>query len=438
MVSSISSMHRHGFNMLKSMLFGGKIVGSWVATLGGSGFDGANSIAVAPDGAIYTCGFTESTESGVRAALLVKYNDSGSLLWQKTLGGSSSAQVESVAVAPDGFIYVGGTSDSRPILAKYSSSGTLQWYKVFEGNRNASFTSIAIDSDGHIYACGRTNSGENVLLVKYDGDGIIQWKKYIYGSGSDWGNSLAVAPDGSIYICGYTSSSDTEYSDILIIKCNSSGTLLWKRFIDSGSTDQGYSVAVAQDGRVYVCGQTGSGGYRAFLASYSSSGSLLWQKKLSTPSTSVNNSLIVAQDVTVYVCGVAASTATSKNEVHIEKYDSSGTILWQKIFSGDGDIGAQSVTVDSDGAVYVCGYAESVTSGTRDLLIIKLTSDISEGNETIQFGPFTLESSNHTESTTSFLSNSLYVYTNDASLTEISDSFDSQESFLTSTLYLES
>lgn len=424
--------------MLKSMLFGGKIVGSWVATLGGSGSDRASSIAVAPDGAIYACGFTESTESGVRAALLVKYNDSGTLLWQKTLGRSSSAQVESVAVAPDGFIYVGGTSNSQPILAKYSHSGILQWCKVFEGNKNSSFRSIAIDSDGHIYACGRTNSGENVLLVKYDGDGIIQWKKYIYGSGYDRGNSLAIAPDGSIYICGDTSSSDTGYSDILIVKCNSSGTLLWKRFIDSGSADQGYSVAVAQDGRVYVCGQTGSGGYMAFLAGYSSSGSLLWQKKLSTPSTSFNYSLMVAQDGSIYVCGTAASAATSKNEVHIEKYDSYGTLLWQKIFSGDELVGCLSITADYDGSVYVCGYAESITSAKNDLLIIKLTSDISEGNETVQFGPFTLESSNHTENTTSFSSNSLYVYASDASLTEISESLDSQESSLTSTLYLES
>lgn len=421
--------------MLKSMLFGRKIVhlDSWVVTLGGSGHDSANSIAVAPDSAIYVCGFTESIESGVRDALLVKYNNSGTLLWQKTLSTSSFTQVRSVAVSPDGFIYVSGSSNSLSILAKYSPSGTLQWYKVFEyKSRTIYFTSIAIDYNGYIYACGTENGG-NTLLVKYDRDGVVQWKKFISGSINNSGYSVAVVPNGSTYICGYTLEPKTGHSNMFIVSCNSFGDLLWNRFISSESNSRGSSVVVAQDGHVYVCGQIGG---KAFLASFSNSGLLRWQKKLSMPSSSDNQSLMVAQDGSIYVCGTAYSIATSKNEVHIEKYDSSGTLLWQNIFRGDVHIYGNSVTVGSDGTIYVCGYVESVTSGKYDLFIIKLASNISEGNETVQFGPFTLESSNHTENATSFSSKSLSVKTSDASFTEISKSLDSQESSLTSTFYM--
>ena len=64
--------------MLKHLLRGGSGIkgDSWVATLGGSNNAYGYSVAVAPDGSIYVCGETESTGTGGNDLLLAKITDS--------------------------------------------------------------------------------------------------------------------------------------------------------------------------------------------------------------------------------------------------------------------------------------------------------------------------------------------------------------------------
>ena len=116
--------------MLKSMLFGGKLGQGdpWVATLVGDNYDRGRSVAVAPDGSVYVCGYTDSVGAGNDDLLLAKFNESGGEQWKKTLGGSSSDYGYSVAVAPDGSVYVCGhtisvgSGRSDLLLAKITDS----------------------------------------------------------------------------------------------------------------------------------------------------------------------------------------------------------------------------------------------------------------------------------------------------------------------------
>lgn len=65
--------------MLKHLLRGsgsGAVGDPWVATLGGSNDDECHSVAVAPDGSVYVCGQTNSAGAGNYDFLLAKITDS--------------------------------------------------------------------------------------------------------------------------------------------------------------------------------------------------------------------------------------------------------------------------------------------------------------------------------------------------------------------------
>ena len=256
--------------MLKHLLrsSGSGIKGdSWVATLGGRGDNVGRSVAVAPDGSVYVCGYTNSVGAGKQDFLLAKFSNSGTVQWQRTLGGSGDDYGWSVAVAPDGSVYVCGYTNSTGagnndfLLAKFSSSGTVQWQRTLGGSGDDCGKSVAVAPDGSVYVCGYTNSAgageEDLLLAKFSSSGTVQWQKTFGSQYGDEGRSVVVAPDGSVYVCGSTYGD----SDLLFAKFSSSGTVQWQKILDSGRYDYGYSVAVASDGSVYFCGAAFSDSY---------------------------------------------------------------------------------------------------------------------------------------------------------------------------------
>ena len=288
----------------------------WQMTLGGSGNDTGWSVAVASDGSVYVCGETNSDGAGKNDFLLAKFSSSGTVQWQKTLGGSGNDTGRSVAVAPDGSVYVCGETFSDGagkndfLLAKFSSSGTVQWQKTLGGSGNDTGRSVAVAPDGSVYVCGETFSdgaGKNdFLLAKFSSSGTVQWQKTLGGSGNDTGRSVAVAPDGSVYVCGETFSDGAGKNDFLLAKFSSSGTVQWQKTLGGSGHDTGYSVAVAPDGSVYVCGYTNSAGAGSndfLLVKFNSSGTLQWQKTLGSSSVDPGWSVAVAPDGSVYVCG---------------------------------------------------------------------------------------------------------------------------------------
>ena len=211
--------------MLKHLLRGGgsDIKGdSWVATLGGSDYDYGETVAVAPDGYVYVCGSTASAGAGSNDLLIVKFSSSGTVQWQKTLGGSYNDSGASVAVAPDGSVYACGGTGGALFLTKFSSSGTVQWQKTLDGSNEDYGRSVAVAPDGSVYVCGYTQSAgagyTDFLLVKFSSSGTVQWQKTLGGSKHDYGYTVAVAPDGSIYVCGETNSAGAGGVDLLLAK----------------------------------------------------------------------------------------------------------------------------------------------------------------------------------------------------------------------------
>ena len=427
--------------MLKHLLRGrgSSIQGdSWVATLGGSDIDYGYSVAVAPDGSVYVCGYTTASSARGGDLFLAKFSSSGTVQWQKTFGDSSPEDYcYSLAVAPDGSVYVCGytyASNGKTdlLLVKFSNSGTLQWQRKLGGTQQSYEygRSVAVAPDGSVYVCG--DNDRDLLLIKFSSSGTLQWQKTFGGSGPDYGQSVAVAPDGSVYVCGY----NTE-EDLLLAKLSSSGTVQWQKTLGGRHYDYGYSVAVAPDGSVYVSGYTNSvsaGGYDLLFAKFSSSGTVQWQKTLGGSGWDNGRSVAVAQDGSVYVCGTTTSAGAGSYDLLLVKFSSSGTVQWQKTLGGRAIDHGQSVAVAPDGSVYVCGYTLSTGAGEEDLLLAKITDSLIEKGVGT-FDIFTFQDVSLTSKNVSLTIMSPSFSVSDAGLTVSTPSLTVETASFTTNLY---
>ena len=213
----------------------------------------------------------------------------------------------------------------------------------------------------------------------------VGWVASLGSSGDDSSNDIEVDSSSNVHIVGRTAS----YSKGCVLQLNSSGVIQWERNI--GSSNSQYYIAVSTDssGNVYTAGRTnasGQGGYDFLIAKYNSSGTEQWQIAFGTnsPHTEEAWGIDVDSSGNVYVSGVYVISGTSQSGWAVAKFNSSGSLQWQRyLYSGSGDYAFKLAFNDNQGDVYVCGQAVGGQGGD-DAVVAKF--DGSSGNLSWQRG----------------------------------------------------
>ena len=360
----------------------------WLATLGGAGYEVGRGSSTDTDGNFYAFGQTSSQGAGSIDFLLAKYDALGAVQWQRVLGGTGGDSDGSLAIdSADNLYLVGETASDGEgsddfLIAKYNSSGTIQWQRVLGGASIERATGIAIDSSdnllvvGHSYSAGAGDF--DVLLAKYNSSGTIQWQRTLGGTGTERGNALAIDSADNVYVFGETASSGEGQEDFLIAKYNSAGTLQWQRTLGGSSGEDGFGIAFDSDDNLYVTGRTSSQGVAfddLFLAKFNSSGTVQWQRVLGGSQSDTGNSVAVDSSNNVYVLGTTTSTGEGSDDYLLAKYNSTGVIQYQRVIGGTGAEFGNSIVIDSSDTMYLVGVTQSTGEGNSSLLIAKLPSD---------------------------------------------------------------
>ena len=412
----------------------------WIITLGGSGNDYGLGVAHDGSGNVYATGYGNSDGPGGNDLIVSKYDKDGNQLWDKALGTNTAYRNDDngrmVAVDSSGNVYVVGQTNltggiDSIVIAKYNSSGVHQWDKTLGGTSTAEQGyGICVDSSDNILVCGQSNkgtSGTGAILLKLNSSGAEQWQRTLDGASTQIAYEVAVDSSDNVYIGGYTTISGYQY--FLLAKYNSSGTLQWNKKIGgSNTTDQGRSVTVDSSDNVYIGGVTTGGGvgvYDSYLVKYNSSGTYQWQKALGTSGTQINiQGMTSDSSDNVYIMG------SYSNSYFFAKYDSSGNLDWQRSLGGSsGDYG-HSISADTKGNIYVMGASASSGAGSNDLMFAKLPSD---GTKTGTYGSFTYAASSHNQATPTHTSSNAGHTANDENVALNEVSFSDEEVSLTST-----
>ncbi|MEO8209100.1 MAG: SBBP repeat-containing protein, partial [bacterium] len=303
--------------------------------------------------------------------IVIKYNQNGNQLWQKTYSTSPNGYlhtVPKVLTDASGNCYVSGSNGQSPFLIKYNSAGTIVFSTIVlsdPGHVRAKASDMAFDAAGNIYLTGDIDSsGSNAFYyytMKLNTAGVLQWKKYFRGSTNyqSRANEIAVGGSGNIYVTG-------EYStngilDYLTIKYNPlTGDTLWTRKYEGtgNSSDQGKVIALDANENVFVSGETFVGSYTNIVTvKYNSSGVQQWAKTYAGPGAYSDyvKDIIIDNSGNIYITG--ASDYSYFGKYLTMKYNQNGDVLWTNAYDfavPDFEIG-YAMTLDNSGNVIVTG-----------------------------------------------------------------------------------
>lgn len=309
-------------------------------------------------GNLYVCGYDNSNNGFVH-----KYGSSGVIQWRRQV---SSAPLKGIAVDSSGNVFVIGYYTFDVIVIKYDSSGTLQWQKaVSDGGASEYGYGIDVDSSGKIYlACkmyDSTGAGNNYFAVfKLSSSATIEWSRRLEeGANSATCNSVKVDSSGNVYAVGQIVNASNGY--FITTKIDSTGSLLWQRKLVSGNVSEALSVTVDGSSNVYSAGYYNN--TTAVLAKYDSSGTLQWQRITKDTGASRWHAVSTDSNGDIYAVGYATNNAPA-NYMVVAKYNSSGSLQWQRVVGLSGTIG-NAVSIDPNGNLYAGSNA----------VIVKLKSD---------------------------------------------------------------
>lgn len=359
----------------------------------GIGSDAATSV-ILKNGNIYV--FGSGSFGYYRSFVILKYRNDGELVWKQNFnrypGVDDFAQASAVDnngnVIITGYTVLAG-NNLDIVTVKYDSNGILKWYRDY-GDSTAGQSkskSITTDLNGNIYITGtvtNTPGGLDWVTIKYDSEGNQIWVSQYNGgaSGIDNANDIALDSENNVYVCGSANESSSG-NDALIIKYNSSGSLVWiKQFSGNGIfNDEFRKIKIDDQENVYVSGtvysEVNNDDY--LIIKYDKNGNQLWQKTYNGTGSNVDrvNAMTLSNDK-IIVTGESFGTGSQLDFITIE-YDSSGNQSWIAGYNGalNRIDRATAITSDVKGNVYVTGES-TITIGNVDFITIKYDT---QGNQ---------------------------------------------------------
>ncbi len=222
-------------------------------SIGGIHQDVGKSVQQTSDGGYIIIGETKSYGAGITDVALVKTDFRGNQEWLKTFGGVDVDCGNSVQLTSDGgFILTGffGSIDNSLFLLKTDSFGNEEWFKTFKKDEYDWGKSVQQTTDGGYVVIG----GD--WLIKTDSLGIEKWNRTL-GEGFKDLRSIDETSDGGFILTGTGKSEmNDEGYDVLLIKTDNLGNLLWERSFGGSGFPQGNSTQQTKDGGFIIFGST--------------------------------------------------------------------------------------------------------------------------------------------------------------------------------------
>ena len=295
----------------------------------------------------------------------------GRPLWTRAVGLGPGDLVGEVIAARNGNIVLVGSTfrdqdrDSSTFVVRASREGEIL-SEFLLGSPGPERAHSAIETaDGDLVVTGTAGvPGEtgDILIRRVRADGETRWRQTHGGFGSQHGRGIVATADGGFVVAGFTDEKGQNNGDVLLLKTDSAGDVLWRRTFGGESSDSASSIAVAKDGGLIICGWTatqggGEGGGDLYLLRTDPLGAVVWEAAFGGTFWESGAQAIETRSGDVLAVGRSDSFGepleSGSQALYLVRADANGRRVWDKVY-GFGSSGL-AVAEAADGGYLVAG-----------------------------------------------------------------------------------
>lgn len=315
------------------------------------------------------------TSKGENDIFAMKLDSNGNFLWVKTMGMTGDDRGQGIAVDSSANVYLSGifansvdfdpgdeeytltsAGGTDPFICKLDSNGNFLWAGAMEGPANGA-ARVAVDTSGNVYLYGMlegttdfdpgaetfyltSNGAWDIFVSKLQSNGQFSWAKAIGGEQWDMANDFVIDPFGNIYATGSfqgtvdfdpgpdsfpLTSTGPAGEDIFILKLDNSGNLVWARAMGGpGRIETGVDIAVDLSGNVYSTGYfsdtadfdpgpetvnlSSAGDYDLFISKLDRDGDYIWAESMGGVGEDIGTGIAMNNSAAVYLTGFFEET----------------------------------------------------------------------------------------------------------------------------------
>jgi len=235
----------------------------WSKSIMQEGAQGVNSIVRVRDGFV-VCSFTD-TDSDQTDISLTKYDDTFTMIWDRTIGGVYHDEAYHLLETSDGGLLLSGMSQKgtdrgsdRATVVRLNFLGEEKWRRDLRSPGGAAFTAAA-EYRGRYYVCGTARTSTNMqdaLVAAFDSSGTHLWTKAFGGARDDGAADITVV-NGRLGICGSTASDSLGNQDAWLLVLDTDGNVTAEKRYGGRYFDGANAIAARRDGFV-IAGNTSS------------------------------------------------------------------------------------------------------------------------------------------------------------------------------------
>ena len=256
--------------------------------------------------------------------------------------GQGITQLDNGKYAVTGSTSSLGDNSSKALLMVIDDEGNQEWTKGYGGANSDWGRRVFHETGSGFWIAGYSNSyGDgsfDFTLLKTDESGELEWEEQFGSSDRErlW-DAIRLA-DGSFILVGETEGTLSDGKDILMMRVDEDGNLMWTEVIQSELDDIAYSVGEYNDSTLIIGGVSSDNSInqKGFLTSYHIDGSQNWIKFYDDSGKSVIRDISFFDDQ-IFAGGSVVLSGNDYKNSWIIRTDAQGEVLFESIESWVGD-----------------------------------------------------------------------------------------------------
>ena len=223
---------------------------------------------------------------GVGEFWVHKIDASGNILWRRYYGGTNNDRSYAAVETEEGNFVIVGTTESTDIdisaprgdydvwVIKIAANGTLLWERSFGGSEYEGSNAVWLDSKQVLHVFGNTFSTDKDIssplgssdfwLISVDQNGNLLFENTFGGTAFDLGRDLLIDKNNHFWLTGYSRSSDIDLSenygdnDIVLLQLDQNKFPKQHFSLGGSGLDIAHAIVELPQGGILVVGSTES------------------------------------------------------------------------------------------------------------------------------------------------------------------------------------